>query len=272
MAHIIILIVILLVVGVVGGILTGFLGLGGGLIYVPTLVSIFEFNTPKLSSDMHTAVGTSLALLIPSAISAVHKHIKEGNIVFSKTWRWCIFVFIGAILGSIILHFLSELILKIIFNIFVYGCVIFLLLQKEAADGAVRVISQWIMHAYATLVGLVCVMLGIGGGTLTVPFYKFLRHPYKQAVAISSCSAIVIGITGGVLMIIEGLQAQTALPAFSFGYVNWLSFICIAPPSILFAHLGAKWVTRCPEKITKICYLLVLLASAIYMTINIFMN
>ncbi len=267
--HTLILVITLLITGIFGGTLAGFLGLGGGLVYVPVLVTIFELDSPKLTSDMHTAVGTSLALLIPSAISAVHKHVKEGNVVFSEIWRWCVFVFIGAVIGAIIVHFLPELVLKIIFNAFVYFCIALLFFQKEAVGGAIRKVSHWIVYSYATVVGLICVMLGIGGGTLTVPFYKYLRHPYKRAVAASSCGAIVIGLAGGILMIFSGIEAHIGLPRFSFGYVNWLGFVCITPLSIVFAHLGAKWVTHCPEKVTKTCYLLVLLASAIYMTVNI---
>ena len=266
------LVITLVITGIFGGILAGFLGLGGGLVYVPVLVTVFEISGPKLTSDMHTAVGSSLALLIPSAITAVHKHIKEGNVVFAEVWRWCIFVFIGAIIGSIIVHYMPELMMKIIFNVFVYCCIAALFPQKETESGAIRQVKTWIKSCVATVVGLICVMLGIGGGTLTVPFYKYLRHPYKHAVAVSSCGAIVIGLAGGILMIISGIQAHTGLPRFSFGYVNWLSFVCIAPLSMVFAHLGAKWVTNCPEKITKTCYLLVLLISALYMTYNIIMH
>lgn len=267
--HAIELIITLVITGVFGGILAGFLGLGGGLVYVPVLVTVFELSGPHLTSDMHTAVGSSLALLIPSAITAVHKHLKEGNVLFSEVWRWCIFVLIGTIIGSIIVHYMSELVLKIFFNVFVYCCIAALFLQKETETGEIRQVKGWIKSGFASLVGIICVMLGIGGGTLTVPFYKHLRYRYKHAVAVSSCGAIVIGIAGSVLMMISGIKAHTGLPEFSIGYVNWLSFICIAPLSIVFAHLGAKWVTNCPEKITKTCYLLVLLISALYMTFNV---
>ncbi|MDF1759643.1 MAG: sulfite exporter TauE/SafE family protein [Coxiellaceae bacterium] len=267
--HLFIYIIVLIITGSFGGILSGFLGLGGGVLYVPVLITVFEIYDPGIPTEMHTAVGTSLALLIPGAISSVHKHYKSGNITLPEVWRWCLFVFFGAILGSIIVHFLSEFVLKIIFNVFVYFCIALLFFKKEEVHGAIRVVSNWIMYSYAFIVGTICVMLGIGGGTLTVPFYKILRHPYRHAVAVSSSGAIVIGITGAILMIVSGTQISQALPRYSFGYVNWLAFICVSPLAIVFAHLGAKWVTNCPEKVTKAIYLLVLLASAVYMTVRI---
>ncbi|MDF1796026.1 MAG: sulfite exporter TauE/SafE family protein [Coxiellaceae bacterium] len=267
--HITIYIVALILTGCVGGILSGFFGLGGGVLYVPVFITVFELFDPGIPTEMHTAIGTSLALLIPGSVSAVHKHIKSGNITLHDIFRWCIVVFLGALLGSVIIHLLSDLVLKIIFNVFMYGCIALLFLQKDHLHGAAKKVSQWVMLSYAFFVGTISVMLGIGGGTLTVPFYKILHHPYKRAVAISSSGAIVIGITGTVLMILSGLHLQQPLPRYSIGYVNWLAFICVAPFSVIFARFGAKWVTHSPEKVTKILYISVLSVLAAYMTITI---
>ncbi len=267
--HIFIYIVVLIATGCAGGVLSGFFGLGGGVLYVPVFITVFELFDPGIPTEMHTAIGTSLALLIPGSLSAVHKHVKSGNITLHDVYRWCIVVFLGALLGSVIIHLLSDLVLKLIFNLFMYGCIALLFLQKDHLHGAVRKVSRWVMLGYAFFVGTISVMLGIGGGTLTVPFYKILHHPYKRAVAISSSGAIVIGITGTVLMILSGLHLSQPLPQHSIGYVNWLAFICVAPFAVVFARLGARWVTHSPEKVTKTLYISVLSILAIYMSATI---
>ncbi len=267
--HIAIYIVTLIITGCIGGILSGFFGLGGGVLYVPVFITLFELFDPGIPTEMHTAIGTSLALLIPGSISAVHKHLHTGNIDKHDIIYWCVFVFCGALLGSVVVHFLSDLVLKIVFNIFMYGCIALLFLQSEDVRCVTHKVSQWFLLSYAFIVGAISVMLGIGGGTLTVPFYKFLKYPYKRAVAISSSGAIVIGITGAVLMILAGLHLKQPLPRYSIGYVNWLAFICVSPMAVIFARIGAKWVTHCPEDITKRIYVAVLAILAIYMTITI---
>lgn len=267
----ILLVVIFLLTGCVGGILAGLFGLGGGVLYVPIFLTIFNFVNPGGTANFHVAVATSLSLIVPSSITAVHRQYKQGNVDVKLTLRWVGFVFIGALIGAVLIHYLPGKVLKVLFNLFIYASLLSLVFKKESEGSAIRPIKLLYYRAYAVFVGCFSVLLGIGGGTLTVPFFKFLNYPYRKAVAVSSSGGFVIGLTGTVLTIILGLGTQ-GTPAHSLGLVHWMAFLCVFPTAMLFAPIGARMVNLFSEQLNKRLYVGILVFIAVYMTYKLVMT
>ncbi len=262
----ILLVITFLLVGCLGGLLAGLFGLGGGVLYVPVFLTIFDFINPHGgSANFHVAVATSLSLVVPSSIVAVYRQYKLGNLKVKLALRWVGFVFIGALVGSILIHFVSGIVLKILFNLFLYMSLIFLFLKKEQEEVVIKEIKPAYFGGYGAFTGCFSVLLGIGGGALTVPFMKLLHYPYRQAVAISSAGGIVIGLTGAIFMTLFGGGYQ-GTPDHALGLVHWLGFLCVFPTAMIFAPIGAKLVTLFSEQLNKKLYVTLLAIIAVYMT------
>lgn len=84
-------IIALIVLGLVAGVFAAALGLGGGIVFVPTLVVLFGF-------DQHIAQGTSLAVIFPTAVVATLAHTRTGNI----RWPLAIPIGLAGILGAVV--------------------------------------------------------------------------------------------------------------------------------------------------------------------------
>ena len=99
-----------ILIGIAGGFMSGFMGIGGGLIMVPLLVILAKFT-------QHMAQGTSLAVLtLPVVIFGAYQYYQEGNINMNAAITIAIFFCIGIFLGSKAAHMLSSENLKIIFG------------------------------------------------------------------------------------------------------------------------------------------------------------
>ena len=91
----------------------------------------------------------------------------------------------------------------------------------------------------AVLIGTISTLMGIGGGTLTVPILSLFAYPVRRAVGTASVVGLIIALPGALGFVINGWGAA-GLPPFSIGYVNGVGFILIACTSMFFAPLGAK--------------------------------
>jgi uncharacterized membrane protein YfcA len=120
------------------------------------------------------------------------------------------------------------------------------------------------------LVGLLSTFLGVGGGTMTTPYFMLYRYPLKKAIAISSVTGVFIGLFGSFFMILSSLT-QSGLAHFSLGYVNLLSVFLLTPFCIIAANYGVKAANFIPNRYLKIMYagFLLSLAICIYLQ-NIF--
>ncbi len=114
--------IILLLIGLIGGVVSGFLGLGGGIIIIPALVYILGYS-------QHQAQGTSLALLLPPiGILAVINYYKGGFIDFKAAGLMAIAFLAGSYFSSLVAVELSETVIKKIFAAFllIYSAKLFL--------------------------------------------------------------------------------------------------------------------------------------------------
>lgn len=238
-----------LTTGAVAGVLAGLLGVGGGLIIVPALVFIFATQGVPDAIAMHMALGTSLATIVMTSISSVRAHHKRGAVLWQVVWRLTPGIVMGTLMGAMLADMLSSGTLKRIFGIFA------LLVALQMGLGAKPAPHRGLpgrsgMALAGWIIGGVSAIVGIGGGSLTVPFLTWCRVGVHNAVATSSACGLPIAMAGSLGFIITGWN-ETALPAYSSGYIYWPAMAGIATASVLFAPPGARLAHALPADTLK---------------------
>ena len=225
--------------GIVGGVLAGLLGVGGGIVIVPVLYHVFSYLDLDAAIRMHLAVGTSLATIIPTSIRSVRAHHARGAFDATLFREWAPGIFIGVIAGSFLASLANFAALTSIFAI----VALVVSLHMGFGDPG-RVITthppQGIARgALTSIIGVISAMMGIGGGTLSVPTMTLLGIPIHRAIGSAAGLGVVIAVPGVIGFTVGGWNAAN-LPPFSLGYVNWLGFGLIVPGTLLAVPLGAR--------------------------------
>lgn len=238
-----------LALGAFAGVMAGLLGVGGGLIIVPVLAWIFHGQQISDAIVMHLAIGTSLATIVITSLSSIRAHHQRGAILWSVVWQLTPGIILGAWLGSAVADFLSSLALTKIFAVFV------LMVAAQIAFGAKPAPHRGLpgmpgMLATGGVIGAVSAIVGIGGGSLTVPFLTWCNTPIRPSVATSAACGLPIALAGSVGFIVTGFNASS-LPAWSLGYIYGPALVGIAAASMLSAPLGAKLAHTLPTEILK---------------------
>ncbi len=261
---------LILLSGAVAGFASGFFGIGGGVILVPIFIIVFEhFGHAGIAT--HTAVGTSLAIIIPNALMASKKQIALGNLDALLFKRWLPGLIIGIVIGGIAMLFIAGIILKIIFLFLLLFSMLSLFLKDtHKTPDAISTPSSTIrIAAGSSIIALLSVLMGIGGGTFIVPYCKKLLHiSLKKAMAISSLSGVFIGIGGTIMAIVTGVIYQGPILPLSVGYVNWLSFLLILPMSLWITPKGVSAAHKLSESTVKKCFIGLLLVCILLLLVK----
>jgi uncharacterized membrane protein YfcA len=235
---------IYLLLGAVAGTLAGLLGVGGGLIIVPVLALLFRHIGIGEALVMHLAIGTSLATIVLTSVSSVRAHHRRGAVQWQLVWRLSPGIVLGALLGAALADALDSFWLSRFFGVFeLFVAVQMALGLRPAAHRSLPGAAG--MAAAGGVIGSVSAIVGIGGGTLTVPFLGWCNVEMRKAVATSSACGLPIALAGALGFVLTGLDAQ-GLPAWSSGYVYWPAFLGIVVASMAFAPLGAALAHRLP--------------------------
>ncbi|MDO9133217.1 MAG: sulfite exporter TauE/SafE family protein [Polaromonas sp.] len=231
--------VALLATGLVAGVLAGLLGVGGGIVIVPVLYHLFTLLGVDESVRMHAAVGTSLATIIPTSIMSSRAHKKRGSLDMSLIKRLMPSVVVGVIVGSVASRFLSGASLTAVFASIALLVALNMAFKRDGfavADGLPGPMGTALLGSG---IGGVSTLMGIGGGTLSVPILNALRVPMHTAVGTGAMLGMVISFPGALAFILNGLDVPNRLP-FSLGYVNLLGFALIVPATLATTGWGAK--------------------------------
>lgn len=258
------LIVAMLVTGAVGGVLAGLLGIGGGIVIVPMLELALGFVGVDEAVRMHIAVATSLATIVPTSISSARAHHRRGAIDFSVLRYWWPWIAIGAVAGIVIAANVSGEFLAAVFAIVALAAALKMVLPLDDVTVAADIPRGVFGPVIPWTVGAVSTLMGIGGGTLSVPAMTFSGKPIHQAVGTAALLGLVIALPATIGYIISG-WGNPLLPAASLGFVSLPGFLLIAITTVLFAPLGAKAAHALPRRQLGALFGLFLLVVAVRM-------
>lgn len=229
---------ILAVSGLVAGFAAGLLGVGGGIVTVPVLEYSLRFADVPEEYRMHVAVATSLAAIIPTSISSARSHHARGAVDWELARRWAAPMFIASFVGSLLASRAPLTVLAGVFGSVALVIALKMLLPLDHLRASETVPRGAGGAALASLIGAVSAVMGIGGGTLTVPTLNLCGYPIHRAVGTASFFGIVISIPGTVGYLLA--EPPVALPWATIGFVSIVGLAIIAPGSMFTATLGAR--------------------------------
>ena len=243
------LIVVLAFAAAVAGFMAGLLGVGGGIIMVPALYYAFTVLDFDIVTRMHLSVGTSLAIIIPTSIISTKTHMEYDAVDFKMIKSFGIFILLGVISGTFLAVSLKTPTLILFFSIFALMVGLFFIFLREQLVENPKKISNFIKNISGVIIGFISVPLGIGGGSLMVPFMRTFGYDIRKSIGPAAAVGFLIAISGTTTMIIGGNLINNINTPFSVGYINLLGFAVFVPVTMMMARLGAKTVYKINKKI-----------------------
>lgn len=224
---------------------------------MPALAWAFGSYGFPAESVMHMAIATSLATIIATSLASIKAHHKRGAI----EWPTVLYllapgIILGSVAGAYVAEYFSSNLLKQIFALFliIIACQLFFQLRPESKK---RTLSDGAKRVGGGVIGLLSALLGIGGGSMTVPLLIYSNYEPKNAVAISSACGLPIAVFGSLTYLLTGLDEQQ-LPKWSVGYIYLPAVTGIIASSILTAPLGAKLAHQLPAEKLKRAFAILL--------------
>ncbi len=243
------LLTVLAIAAAVAGFMAGLLGVGGGIIMVPALYYAFTVLDFDIVTRMHLAVGTSLAIIIPTSIISTLTHREHDAVDFKMVKSFGIFILIGVLFGTFLAVNLKTPALVLFFSLFAFMVGLFFIFLREKLVDNPKQISNLIKNISGILIGFISIPLGIGGGSLMVPFMRTFGYDIRKSIGTAAAVGFLIAVTGTITMITGGKIIDNVNTPFSLGYINLLGFIVFVPVTMIMARLGAKAVYKIDKKI-----------------------
>ncbi|MEW9900533.1 sulfite exporter TauE/SafE family protein [Chitinivorax sp. PXF-14] len=256
-----------LAVGAGAGFLAGLLGVGGGLVIVPALV--FAFEAQHLPHVLHLALGTSLASILFTSLSSIRGHHARGAVNWRIVRDVTPGILLGTLVGATIVSQLPTRPLKIFFTAFVFYVGIQMLANVKPKPSR-ELPGKGGMFAAGNVIGGVSSFVGIGGGSLSVPFMSWCNVKIHEAIGTSAAIGFPIALAGAAGYVVNGLAVGRDLPEWTLGFVYLPALAGIAAMSVLTAGLGARAAHRLPVAALKKTFAVLLLGIGAKMLWSLF--
>jgi len=243
------LLLVLAIAAAVAGFMAGLLGVGGGIIMVPALYYAFSVLDFDIITRMHLSVGTSLAIIIPTSIISTKTHMEYDAVDFKMVKSFGLFILVGVIGGTFLAVNMKTPGLVLFFSIFAFIVGLFFIFLREQLVESPKVISNIVKKISGVIIGFISVPLGIGGGSLMVPFMRTFGYDIRKSIGTAAAVGFLIAVSGTITMITGGKIINNVNSPFSFGYINLLGFIVFVPVTMITARFGAKAVYKIDKKL-----------------------
>ena len=255
-----------LLLGAFVGTLAGLLGVGGGLIIVPVLAAIFSAQGVSTNIIMQLALGTSLASIIFTSLSSVYSHHKHGAVIWPAALKLSPTILIGAWCWALLASHLSSGFLKSVFAIFELMIAAYMLWGSQVCPHK-QPPSLLITTFSGGVIGFISSLVGIGGGSISVPWLMWYGSSIHKAIATSAALGFPIALSASLSYLIAGWN-HPDLPDYATGFISLPALMGIILSSIFFAPLGAGLAHRLDVKKLKKAFALLLIVLASYLLIT----
>ena len=261
-AELINLLFVLAVAAAGAGFMAGLLGVGGGIVMVPALYYAFTVLDFDIVTRMHLSVGTSLAIIIPTSIISTMTHKEYDAVDFKMVRSFGVFILAGVIGGTFLAVNLKTPTLVLFFSIFALMVGLFFIFLREKLVDNPKQISAIVKNISGVIIGFISVPLGIGGGSLMVPFMRTFGYDIRKSIGTAAAVGFLIAVTGTITMITGGKIIDNVRTPYSVGYINLLGFAVFVPVTMVMARIGAKVVHKINKKLlSKIFGIFLILVS-----------
>ena len=233
----------------VAGFMAGLLGVGGGIIIVPALYYAFTVLDFDIATRMHLSVGTSLAIIIPTSIISTKTHMEYDAVDFKLIKSFGIFILFGVIGGTFLAVNLKTPAFVLFFSIMAFIVGLFFIFFREQLLKNPKMISDSAKNISGVIIGFISVLLGIGGGSLMVPFMRTFGYDIRRSIGTAAGVGFLIAVFGTITMITGGKIVDNINTPYSLGYVNLLGFLVFVPVTMIMARIGAKAVYKIDKNI-----------------------
>ena len=243
------LLLVLSIAASVAGFMAGLLGVGGGIIMVPALYYAFTVLDFDIATRMHISVGTSLAIIVPTSIISAKTHMEHKAVDVNLVKSFGIFIVLGVIGGTFLAVNLRTSDFILFFSIMAFIVGLFFIFLRDKFLENPKKIKDSIKNISGVAVGFISVLLGIGGGSLMVPFMRTFGYDIRKSIGTASAIGILIAISGTITMITGGEIINNISTSYTIGYINLFGFIVFVPVTMLMARIGAKAVYKIDKKL-----------------------
>jgi len=252
---------LLVATGALSGFLAGVFGIGGGAVLVPVFYECFRLAGVPLEVRMPLCVGTSLAVIIPTSISAFRAQYLRGAVDMAILKLWWLPILIGVLAGSITARYAPERLFKYVFVVVAWSATLRLWLAREDWKLGDDMPKGFLMRTYGFLVGILATLMGVGGGLFSNLLMTFYGRSIHQAVATSSALAVLISIPGALGYVYAGWPVAARFPdvaalqmPLAFGYVSLIGALLVMPTSLLTAPLGVRVAHALSKRMLELAF------------------
>jgi uncharacterized protein len=256
--------------GVVTGLLAGMFGIGGGAVIVPVLYEVFSLLNVPEAVRMQLCVGTSIAIIVPTAIQSYLTHRAKGLVLPGVIRLWALPAMLGVACGAAIAAFAPAAVFKIAFVVIATFIATKFMFAGDRWNLGTELPGPLPMTGYGFGIGLAGSLMGISGGSLSNIVLTLYGKSMHHAVATSAGLGVPITIVGTVGYILAGLPHQSLLPPLSLGFVSLIGFVIMAPVSSLTAPYGARLAHRLSRRTLEIAFGIFLLLVSLRFLVSLF--
>ena len=234
--------------GIVTGLLAGLFGIGGGAVVVPVLFEVFRLLDVSEAVRMQLCIGTSMAIIVPTALRSYQAHRAQGLVIPKVLRSWALPAVVGVAVGSIVAAVAPAGVFELAFALIAGIIAAKLLAGREDWVLAHHLPGRLAMTVWGFVIGLASALMGISGGSLGTMILTLCGKPLHNAVATSAGIGVPITIAGTLGYMLAGLPHRAALPPLSVGFVSVIGVALIAPISSYTAPFGARLAHALPRR------------------------
>lgn len=248
---------IYILIGFLGGITAGMLGLGGGIIFVPGLMIIHKYYGLFSGYELQVAVYTSLISIIFAGSTSSILHYKNRLIDLSVVKKYSIYVILGSFFGIYILEHVSSELLELVYSVILIILALLLISDAKIIRNNINYLNK-AGNLYFFANGSISSLMGIGGGTLSVPYLSFLIADIKRSIASASAIGLIIAVSSLLYMFVLN-------PSIYSEKINHIALFILIPSGILGSYTGVYLLRILNPGKVKNIFSTLLLVVAVYL-------